>query len=60
MLRTDIEIEKKAAAEYDCAVKGIREPDLKELLTGIRDHGLSRVHVFNDLLKEQEKRDSES
>lgn len=48
------------AVEYDRAAKEIREPDLKELLTRIRDHGLSRVHVFNGLLKEQEKRGSES
>jgi len=56
MLRADIEIEKKVAAEYDRAAKEIEEPDLKELLTRIRDHELYHVDVFSDLLKEEEKR----
>ena len=57
MLRVDIEIEKKVAAEYDRAAKEIEEPDLKELLVRIRDHELYHVDVFSDLLKEEEKRD---
>ena len=56
MLRADIKIEKKVAAEYDRAAKEIEEPDLKELLVRIRDHELYHVDVFNDLLKEEEKR----
>ncbi len=56
MLRADIEIEKKVAAEYDRATKEIEEPDLKELLARIRDHELYHVDVFSDLLKEEEKR----
>ena len=56
MLRADIKIEKKVAAEYDRAAKEIEEPDLKELLTRIRDHEIYHADVFDDLLKEEEKR----
>lgn len=59
MLRADIKVEKKVAAEYDRAAKEIKETDLKELLIRIRDHELYHVDVFNDLLKEEEKRGSE-
>ena len=54
MLRADIEIEKKVAAEYDRATKEIPEPDLKELLIRIRDHEVYHADVFSDLLKEEE------
>ncbi len=56
MLRADIEIEKKVAVEYDRAAKEIEEPDLKELLTRIRDHEVYHADVFDDLLKEEEGR----
>jgi bacterioferritin len=56
MLRADIKIEKKVAAEYDRATKEIKEPDLKELLARIRDHEIYHADVFDDLLKEEEKR----
>jgi bacterioferritin len=56
MLRADIKIEKKVAAEYDRAAKGIKDSDLKELLVRIRDHELYHVDVFNDLLKGEEGR----
>jgi bacterioferritin len=56
MLRADIKIEKKVAAEYDRATKEIEEPDLKELLARIRDHEVYHADVFDDLLKEEEKR----
>jgi len=56
MLRADIAIEKKVAAEYDRAAKEIKEPDLKELLIRIRDHEVYHTDVFNDLLEEEEKR----
>jgi bacterioferritin len=56
MLRADIKIEKKVAAEYDRATKEIKEPDLKELLARIRDHEVYHAEVFDDLLKEEEKR----
>jgi len=57
MLRADIKIEKKVAAEYDRATKEIKEPDLKELLARIRDHEVYHAEVFDDLLKEEEGRD---
>ena len=57
MLRADIKIEKKVAAEYDRATKEIEEPDLKELLARIRDHEVYHADVFDDLLEEEEKRD---
>jgi bacterioferritin len=56
MLRADIKIEKKVAAEYDRAAKEIEEPDLKKLLIRIRDHEIYHADVFEDLLKEEEKR----
>jgi len=56
MLRADIKIEKKVAAEYDRAAKEIKEPDLKELLIRIRDHEVYHADVFDDLLKEEEGR----
>jgi bacterioferritin len=56
MLRADIKIEKKVAAEYDRTAKEIEEPDLKELLIRIRDHEIYHADVFEDLLKEEEKR----
>jgi len=57
MLRADINIEKKVAAEYDHAAKEIKEPDLKKLLARIRDHEIYHADVFEDLLKEEEERD---
>jgi len=56
MLRADIKIEKKVAAEYDRAAKEISEANLKKLLTRIRDHEIYHADVFGDLLKEEEKR----
>jgi bacterioferritin len=56
MLRSDIKIEKKVAAEYDRAAKEIEEPDLKKLLVRIRDHEIYHADLFEDLLKEEEKR----
>jgi len=53
MLRADIKIEKKVAAEYDRAAKEIEEPDLKELLVRIRDHEVYHADVFEDLLREE-------
>lgn len=56
MLRADIEIEKKVAAAYDSAAKEIKDSDLKELLIRIRDHEVYHADVFDDLLKEEERR----
>jgi bacterioferritin len=55
MLRADIDIEKKVAAEYGRAAKEVEEPKLKELLLRLRDHELYHADVFGDLLKEEEK-----
>jgi bacterioferritin len=52
MLKADIKIEKEVAAEYDRAAKEIKAPDLKRLITRIRDHELYHAEVFGDLLKE--------
>ena len=52
MLKADIKIEKEVAAEYDRAAKEIKAPDLKKLITRIRDHELYHAEVFGDLLKE--------
>lgn len=54
MLRADIKIEREVAAEYDRAVKEIKDPGLKQLLTRIRDHEVYHAEVFSDLLKEEE------
>ena len=56
MLRADIDIEKKVAAEYDRAAKETEDPKLKGLLLRLRDHELYHADVFGDLLKEEEKR----
>jgi bacterioferritin len=56
MLRADIKIEKKVAAEYDRAAKRVKEPGLKKLLTRIRDHELYHADIFSDLLKGEERR----
>ena len=55
MLRADINIERVVAAEYERAASEIEEPDLKKLLTRIRDHEIHHANVFGDLLKEEEK-----
>ena len=55
MLRADIEIEKKVAAEYDRNAKEVTDAGLKKLLIRIRDHEIYHTDVFNDLLKEEEK-----
>lgn len=55
MLRADIKIEKEVAAEYDRAAKEVTAPDLKKLLTRIRDHELYHVEIFDDLLEEVKK-----
>jgi bacterioferritin len=58
MLRVDIDIENKVAAEYDRAAKETEDPKLKELLLRLRDHELYHADVFGDLLKEEEKKKS--
>ena len=55
MLRADIDIEKKVAAEYDRAASEIEDPKLKKLLLRLRDHELYHADVFGDLLKQEEE-----
>ncbi len=55
MLRADINIEKKVAAEYDRAAREIEDPKLKKLLLRLRDHELYHADVFGDLLKQEEE-----
>ncbi len=55
MLRADIDIEKKVAAEYDRAAKETSDPKLKGLLLRLRDHELYHADVFSDLLKKEEE-----
>jgi len=55
MLQADIKIEREVAAEYDRAAKEVDDPDLKKLLTRIRDNEIYHIDVFNDLLKDEEK-----
>ena len=55
MLKADISIEKKVAAEYDRAAGETDDPSLKKLLTRIRDHEIYHTKVFEDLLKEADK-----
>jgi bacterioferritin len=51
MLRADIKIEKKVAAEYDRAAKEVKDEGLKKLLLRIRDHEVYHIEVFSDLLE---------
>ena len=55
MLRADIDIEKKVAAEYDRAASEIEDPKLKKLLLRLRDHELYHADVFGGLLKQEEE-----
>ncbi len=53
MLKADIAIEKKVAAEYDRAAKGMKDIKTKKLLQRIRDNELYHIEVFGDLTKEK-------
>ncbi len=55
MLKADIEIEKKVAAEYDRAAKKIADEKLKKLLLRIKDHEVYHTDVFTDLLRKVKK-----
>jgi len=56
MLKADIAIEKEVTARYDRAAKEIEDPDLKKLLIRIRDNEIYHTEVFQDLLKQEEKK----
>ncbi len=53
MLRADIKIEQEVASGYDRAATEIKDPDLKKLLTRIRDHERYHADIFSDLLKKE-------
>ncbi len=55
MLRADIEIEGKVAAEYDRAAKETEDTDLKRLFRRIRDNEIYHAGVFSDLLEEEQQ-----
>jgi bacterioferritin len=56
MLKADIKIEKEVAKAYDKAASEIDDTGLKELLIRIRDNEKYHIEVFNDLLKEEERK----
>ena len=53
MLRADIKIEQEVSSGYDRAATEIKDPDLKKLLTRIRDHERYHADIFSDLLKKE-------
>ncbi len=55
MLRADIKMEQKVAAEYSRIARETEDPELRELFTRMRDHELYHDEVFSDLLKEEEQ-----
>jgi len=52
MLRADIKVEREVTKEYSRQIGEVEDPDLKELLTRIRDHEIYHDEVFSDLLDE--------
>jgi rubrerythrin len=54
MLKADITIENKVAAEYDRAAREVEDTGLKELFIRLRDHEVYHAEVFTDLLEEEE------
>jgi bacterioferritin len=52
MLRADIAVEREVTKEYTRQIDEVDDPDLKELITRIRDHEIYHDEVFSDLLDE--------
>ena len=52
MLRADIEVERMVTKEYTRQIEQVDEPDLKRLITRIRDNEIYHDEVFTDLLDE--------
>ena len=52
MLKADITVERQVEQEYTRQIAEVAEPDLKELITRIRDHENYHVRVFTELLEE--------
>lgn len=52
MLRADIAVEREVTKEYTRQIGEVDDPDLKRLLTRIRDNEIYHDEVFSDLLDE--------
>ncbi len=52
MLRADIEVERMVTTEYSKQIEQVEDPDLKRLITRIRDNEIYHDGVFTDLLDE--------
>jgi bacterioferritin len=52
MLRADIAVEREVTKEYTRQIGELEDPDLKKLITRIRDHEVYHDEVFSDLLDE--------
>jgi bacterioferritin len=52
MLRADIKVEREVTKEYSRQIGEVDDPDLKRLLTRIRDNEIYHDEVFSDLLDE--------
>jgi bacterioferritin len=58
MLKADIKIEREVADAYDKAALEAQDAGLKKLLLRIRDNERYHLEVFNDLLKDEEHKES--
>ncbi|MFC1934932.1 ferritin-like domain-containing protein [Chloroflexota bacterium] len=56
MLEVDIKIEKEVAEAYDRAAKETRDAGLEKLFLRLRDNEIYHTEVFQDLLKQEEKK----
>jgi bacterioferritin len=52
MLRADIKVEREVTEEYTRQIEQVDDPDLKRLITRIRDNEIYHDEVFTDLLDE--------
>ena len=52
MLRADIAVERKVTKEYTRQINEVDDPDLKRLITRIRDNEIYHDELFSDLLDE--------
>lgn len=53
MLRADIAVEREVTKEYTRQIGEVDDPDLKRLLTRIRDNEVYHDELFSDLLEEE-------
>jgi len=52
MLHADIKVEREVTKEYTRQIEQIDDPDLKRLVTRIRDNEIYHDELFTDLLDE--------